>query len=138
MKARFNFLFVAAIGCVFLGFVGFLEANKGKAGFGVFKNQESALMNRWIVAEAVDPVSNINLEDDFRALSWQFLQNGGFVRFEEQIIDKTGEWRLKGQELTIREEGKAETKKFYIEKLTQRELLLSGTDIKIRLLRFDD
>lgn len=138
MKARGNFVFMAVIGFIFLGFVGLLETNKAKAGLGVFKTQETLLMNRWIVADAVEVKSSKSLTDEFKALSWHFLYSGGFVEFEEQVIEKTGKWWLRGQALSIRKEGQEEIERFIIEKLTQRELLISNSDFKIRLLRFND
>jgi hypothetical protein len=138
MKVRFNFVFIAVIGFIFLGFVGLLETNRANAGLGVFKTQETLLMNRWIVADAAEAISNKNLTDEFKSLSWHFLQSGGFVEFEEQVIEETGKWWLRGQELNIRKKGQEEIEKFVIEKLTQRELLISSAAIKIRLLRFND
>lgn len=138
MKASFNFLFVAIIGFLFLALVGLLETNKAKAELGVFKSAEDLLIKRWIVADAVETGSNRNLSEEFKAFSWQFMNSGGFVEFEEQLIDKTGNWTLRGQELLIRKEGQEKLEKYVIDKLSQHELLLSGTEVKIRLLRFND
>ena len=95
-------------------------------------------MKRWLVADATEAGSNRSLSEEYKTFCWQFLHSGGFVVFEEQLIGKTGEWSLRGQELRIRKEGQEEPESYVIDKLTQRELLLSSAAVKIRLLKFDE
>ena len=138
MKSLTNFLYVAIIGLLFVGFVGLLEMNKARTGLGVFKSREEVLQNRWIVADAFEKSSNKSLSDNFKSLSWQFLGSGGFVVFREQLIEQTGRWSLQGQELRIRKEGEKGQEKYTIDYLNQQELLLSSAQVKIRLLKLDD
>ena len=97
--------------------------------------ENSFLFHQWVVAEAVDPLSLKDHTDRFGAEVWQFLQSGGFVQFNNDIIENTGEWKCRKGQIILSSEEESEPKIYQLEKVRGNELVLSSNEIKIRLLK---
>lgn len=134
----FNFLYVAMFAILFLGFVSLLDNGRAEAGHGLFNSAEEILLHQWVVTEATDKESNRDLSGEFNGLSWQFLKDGAFVVFRDQVIDRTGEWKLKDQVLLVQYDTSEVQERFKIHRLDRTEMLLIAGNTQLKLLKLDD
>ena len=134
----FNFLYVALVSFLFLGVISVLDNGRAEAGLGLFNSTEEILLHQWIITEAVDKELEKDLSREYDGLSWQFLQDGVFVVFKDQVIDETGKWQLKNNILLIKHDTAEVKQQFVIQQLDRTEMHLKAGDVQLRLLKLDD
>ena len=135
---RNKFLYAVFASFIIFAFFNVQELDKAKASLLPTKEPEHGwILHQWVVAEAYDPVSGKDLTEKHASEVWQFLQDQGFVLFNNQIIEESGEWELKNGLIRIQPKGEG-IKIFTIEIRSRNELLLLSKDLKVRLLKLDD
>jgi hypothetical protein len=135
VRNTFYYLLILAI--VFSGFFSLLEANTGKTEQLANKVSYDVLKYQWVIAEAIDISTLQDRSDDYQAVAYQFLSNGGFVEFEDKRIRNTGSWQVDQNRLQIKYDNAATRmdQDYYVELVRPEEMVLQNDQLRFRLFR---
>ena len=133
-----SFLYALMATVLFICFLSFLENKKANASLGLSYQENSWILDQWVVAEAYALDSQEDVTKNYSSEVWQFLNSNGFVQFRNSIISKTGEWAHKNGTITIKNDGEEEKTNYKLEKAGKNEIILVGNGLKFRLLKLED
>lgn len=129
---KVSFLYLIFIAFLLIGSVSFLEdANAGKDP--ALSNE--LLLHQWVITGVEDLETGENISAQYASTTWQFLEEGIFLQFENNVIRQTGTWKLNGSRLKLKQAEVEESREFSVERLRRNELVLQGEKQKIRLLK---
>ena len=132
-----SFLYALMATVLFICFLSFLENKKANASLGLPYQENSWIMDQWVVAEAYSMDSQEDVTDNYSSEVWQFLNSNGFVQFRNSIISKTGEWVHNKGTITIKNDGEEVKTNYKLEKAGKNEIILVGNGLKFRLLKLE-
>lgn len=100
--------------------------------------KEELIQHRWVVAEVRHTGESAELTKKYNSTIWQFLHDGEFVQFSNDILAHSGEWKLKGNMLQLKTDGEQNEKIYQPERLRRNELLLKSDTQEVRLLKLSN
>jgi hypothetical protein len=129
---RVLFLYALFLALLLLGAVSFPDEVKAVAKSN--PNKELGY-HQWVITSAHELDSGKNLSDEYTSTVWQFLEEGHFLQFKEDVMIQNGKWSMKGNKLQLRMDDLGDAKEFSLQLLRRNELILKNREMEIKLLK---